>query len=319
MHEHIDLSIRNDKKYITDVVDNYFFIDVYGSIISYLRQKVASEGSENPADPLLTIFHYDWRLSNYDNAATLAQRVCDVRNAAPRSPIFILTHSMGDLVAKLWAAHYAAIQCSSGAMPDVQEIAFVATPHLGAPRVIKAIASGYNIFFDELDGIMHYLGIFEEKYILRNVNEAGMAFPSIYELLSIRSSEYCRHAKPDLGLTADPVDGEDGNPVNLFDVNTWQQYDLLRGKIEPDAARRTYYETKLSSLLRKAETTLCDIVAFDPASVVHHVDYVFERQGGESTYGWFQLRFGKEDAIKGSSNVQGDDTSLFTARRIIWF
>jgi pimeloyl-ACP methyl ester carboxylesterase len=308
LHENVDLSIRSDKKYNTDVVDTYFFTDIYGSIISYLRQKAATIDTETSTDPMLTVFHYDWRLSNAVNAANLAQRVCDVRSAAPQSPVFILAHSMGGLVAKMWAAHFATAQCPNGAAPDVQEIAFVATPHLGAPKAIKAIASGYNILFDELDGIGHYFGYFERKFVLDNINDAGMSFSSIYELLPIRSSEYCGHEKPGLGLTADPVDGEDGNPINMFDVDTWKRYDLLRGRVEPAAARQTYYETKLATLLRQAEIRLCDIVDFDPATVVRRVDYVYGRQKGENTYGWFQFHLGKEGTIKGSSNVQGDDT-----------
>jgi len=79
---------------------------------------------------------------------------------------------MGGLIAKLWSAHYATAKCPNGDTPNIKEIAFVATPHLGAPKAIKAVASGYNILFDELGGLTHYFGMWERKNILFSINEA---------------------------------------------------------------------------------------------------------------------------------------------------
>jgi hypothetical protein len=112
-----------------------------------------------------------------------------------------------------------------------------------------------------------------------------MSFASIYELLPIRSSEYCQHEKPDLSLTSDPVDSEDGKPLNIFDVEVWKRFDLLRGRIEPVTARNNYYETKLAALLRQAEVSLCEVVDFDPLSVIPHVDYIYGREKENHTFG----------------------------------
>jgi pimeloyl-ACP methyl ester carboxylesterase len=107
LHRTVDLSVRSDKSYRTDVVDTFFFEDIYGSILGHTRSKIAGIVDESPNDPMLTVFHYDWRLSNNENASRLAERICAIRKAAPDSPINILAHSMGGLIAKLWAAHFA--------------------------------------------------------------------------------------------------------------------------------------------------------------------------------------------------------------------
>ena len=41
----------------------------------------------------------------------------------------------------------------------------------------KAIAEGYNNFFDELTGFNRYLGMLERNYLLEAVNQAGISFP----------------------------------------------------------------------------------------------------------------------------------------------
>src|SRR5262245_61922726 len=100
--------------------------------------------------------------------------------------------------------------------------------------------------------------------------------------------------------------GKGENPVNLFDVVTWQRYDLLR-RIGAPVVRRSYYEHVLAPLLRQAEQLLCEIVDFDPAKVADVV-YLFGREKTDTTYGWFRLRSGVADSIDRSTNIQGDGT-----------
>src|SRR6266849_2213676 len=283
----IDLSIRPDRVYRTDVVDDLFFNDIYGISLSYLRSRASQASPDSADDPLVTVFPYDWRQSNARNAISLANKICQVRLKAPESPIVLIAHSMGGLMAKIWANRYSRADCSNGAKPSVSRFVFVATPHLGAPKTIKAIAQGYNILFDELDGLNRYkswFARFERDYFLDSLNQAGMSFASLYELLPIRTSEYCRNAKPTLAKTLNPVDGEDGKPLNLFDPNAWRHYDLLR-RIGAPAIRDVYYDNKLAPLLRNAEVLLCEIVDFDPSSVAD-VIYLFGREKTDRTYGW---------------------------------
>jgi pimeloyl-ACP methyl ester carboxylesterase len=254
----------------TDVVDSILFKDIYGDILNTIRNKAATVANDNQDDPLVTVFHYDWRQSNLISAGSLAQRICGIRANAPNSPIVILAHSMGGLAAKIWAARYASSICPGGGKPNVREMVFVATPFLGAPKTIKAIDVGYNIFFDELgrlngsdtnpfstltSNVKSLFGYLERKYPLRAIDDAGLSFDSFLELMPIRSSDYCRKIKPKLAQVGDPVDDKDGRPINLFDVSVWERYDLLR-RIDQPIARQAYY-ANLAQRLKNTETLLC--------------------------------------------------------------
>ncbi|CAN7312890.1 hypothetical protein LJR220_001658 [Bradyrhizobium sp. LjRoot220] len=311
----LDLSIRSDRKYRTDVVDNIFFNDIYGTTLDFIREQAFPLVADEANDPLLTIFHYDWRQSNGDNAKLLKDRVCTVRANAKTSPIIIIAHSMGGLVTKVWTARHANENCPDGVKPDVTQIVFVATPHLGSPKAIKAIAEGYNILFDELTGLKRYLGIFERNYLLDAVNQAGISFPSIYEMMPIRSSEYCNKKKPALLKAAVPVVDDDGNPLNLFDVDTWRRYDLLR-RIGSAPVRKSYYDNELAPMLHRSEQLLCEIADFDPSQTTNVV-YLFGRQNAPGTYGRFQFRI-KTAGIFSSSVVQGDGTvPMYSAQNFL--
>lgn len=302
----VDLRIRLDRAYRTDVVDSLFFYDIYGGVLDYIREKAEAIASDSADDALVTVFHYDWRHSNGENAKLLQERICAVRASASTSPIVIMAHSMGGLMTKVWAARHATQPCANGKSPEVTQIIFVATPHLGSPKAIKALAEGYNILFDELTGLRKYLGWLERHYLVEAINLAGFSFPSMYELLPIRTSEYCGQQKPSIAKALVPVVGDDDKPVNLFDVATWRRYDLLR-RIGAAPVRQSYYENDLKRLLRDAELLLCEIADFDPAKVAD-VSYLFGREKADRTYGWFHLRSGKPDSINNSTFSQGDGT-----------
>lgn len=313
----VDLSVRPDRTYRTDVVESIFFKTIYGGVLDYIRTKAEALASDRVDDPLVTVLHYDWRLSNGDNAKLLRDRVCTLRIHAESSPIVIIAHSMGGLLTKVWAARYAKERCSNGKEPNVAQVVFVATPHLGSPKAIKALAEGYNIIFDELGGVKRYLGIWERNYVLNSVNQAGIAFPSIYELLPIRSSEYCSSRKPALAKAAVPVVGDNNKPVSLFDIESWRRYDLLR-RIGAPAVRRSYYEHDLAPLLKQSEQLLCEIADFDPSSVTE-VRYLFGREKADRTFGWFHLRSaGAGDGIEKSTLMQGDGTvPVYSAQNLL--
>lgn len=299
----VDLSLKSDRVYRTDVVDSLLFKDIYGGALDHIRAKAEFLVSDRADDALVTVLHYDWRRSNGENAKLLKERVCRIRANAESSPIVIIAHSMGGLVTKVWAARHAKESCADGKKPDVTQIVFVATPHLGSPKAIKAVAEGYNILFDELTGLKQYLGWGERHYVLDSINQAGFSFPSLYELLPIRTSEYCNQLKPALTKATVPVVGEDKKSVNLFDIDTWRRYDLLR-RIGSPAVRQSYYEHALAPLLRQAELLLCEIADFDPAQVADVV-YLFGREKADRTYGSFLLRL---SGIGDPTTIQGDGT-----------
>jgi pimeloyl-ACP methyl ester carboxylesterase len=312
----IDLRVKPDRRYRTDVVETVLFNDVYGGIVDHIRRQAISVGSDTFGDPMVSVFSYDWRQSNASNAVLLHDRICEIRTGAEKSPVVIIAHSMGGLMTKIWAARYAKQACSNGKMPSVSEIVFVATPHLGSPKAIKAVIEGYNLLFDELTGLRRLLGWWEKNYLLDAINAAGISFPSLYELLPIRTSEYCMLRKPALGKALVPVDGDDQKPVNLFDVETWRKYDLLQ-RIGLPAVRNSYYDNNLAPMLKNAEQLLCEIADFDPSSIAD-VTYYYGREKTDRTYGWFQLRSGKADSIDSSKIIQGDGTvPVYSAQSLL--
>lgn len=302
----IDLSVRSDRKYRTDVVESIFFRDIYGGLLDYIRAQADAVAIDSAEDALVSVVHYDWRVSNGDNAKLLKDRVCDIRARAEESPIVIIAHSMGGILTKVWAARHAREQCANGRNPRVTQIVFVATPHLGSPKAIKAIAEGYNIIFDELTGLKKYLGWFERNYLLDAINQAGISFPSLYELLPIRGSEYCSQLKPAIAKALVPAVGDNDQPISLFEAEVWSRYDLLR-RIGSAPVRRSYYQNDLAPLLRRAERLLCEIADFDPATIAD-VLYIFGREKADRTLGWFQLRSGLPNVINSSTAGQGDGT-----------
>jgi hypothetical protein len=100
----LDLTMKEGKIYRTDVIDRVLFKEFYGPILDYTQSKADNLKIDTLNDHVLTVFHYDWRISNGVNAKLLADRICAVRTAAPHSRIYILAHSMGGLIAKFWAA-----------------------------------------------------------------------------------------------------------------------------------------------------------------------------------------------------------------------
>jgi pimeloyl-ACP methyl ester carboxylesterase len=302
----VDLSWKSDRRYRTDVIDHILFKDVYGDVLDYTRRKAKLIAYDRSDDALVTVFHYDWRRSNGENAQRLKERICKVQAGAKSSPIVIIAHSMGGLLTKVWAARHANEPCTSGYKPNVKQMVFVAAPHLGSPKAIKALAVGYNILFDGMTGVSLYLSRFERKHLLAAINEAGFSFASLYELLPIRTSEYCIEKKPTLTRASVPVVGDEKMPVNLFDVKVWQRYDLLR-RIGAPAVRASYYEKTLAPLLHQAEQLLCEIADFDPATVADVV-YLYGRQNEEGTLGALQLQSGAPDSILSATTVHGDGT-----------
>jgi hypothetical protein len=222
---------------------------------------------------------------------------------------------MGGLMVKIWAKYYAESACPSGSKPKVSQLIFVATPHLGSPKTIKALVEGYNIYFDELSGLKRYLGWFERNYLLKAVNAAGMGFQSYYELMPIQASELCRSKIPELQNLPSPLDGDDGKPLNVFNIDNWKKYDLLR-QIENPTLRRSYYDGTIADMLRKAEQLLCDMATFDPTSVAP-VTYLVGREKEDSTYGWFLLKLSGPLIAKFTS-VAGDGTvPLYSAQNAL--
>lgn len=75
----------------------------------------------------LFTFPYDWRKSNVETAVLLKQKIEDVKGICGCGKVDLVAHSMGGLVARQYI--------QSGAYEgDVDQLIFLGTPHLGAPK-----------------------------------------------------------------------------------------------------------------------------------------------------------------------------------------
>ncbi len=313
LEHQVDLTIKKERKYRYDYVDDLFFVDFYGGIVRFLKD-TAHHNAGYEDNGLVTKFAYDWRESSEDNAKILAATICDIRAGAPQSPIYILAHSMGGLVAKAWAAHHAQTACKEG-LPHVKEIAFVATPHLGAPKAVKAFVVGYNAYFDEIDvihqnnvawGFLKYVaGFVERNYVLEALNSAGVTFSSLYELLPLRSSAYCLSKIDWLKKAPNPL-GADSSEVNVFWPPNWRKFGLLQRM--PSGARDVIYEKELPEKLEKSEVFMCEMAKFDPTTAVDRVDYVYGVKKAAQTFGSFNLSLAHPGALDVGVYADGDGT-----------
>lgn len=75
----------------------------------------------------LFTFPYDWRASNVVSAALLKQKITEVKGVCQCDKVDLIAHSMGGLIARQY------IQ-SADYVDDVDQLIFLGTPHLGAPK-----------------------------------------------------------------------------------------------------------------------------------------------------------------------------------------
>ncbi|MEM8575870.1 MAG: hypothetical protein AAGF48_14740 [Pseudomonadota bacterium] len=106
-------------------------------------------------------FDYDWRLSNFDNAALLKEFV-DERIGGRRFDI--VAHSMGGLIARLYIH-------SEGGAEQVDTLISMGVPHRGAVQSLRTADSGWSWWQNLLAG-----GI-------NDIRATALTFPSLYEVL----------------------------------------------------------------------------------------------------------------------------------------
>jgi probable HAF family extracellular repeat protein len=86
-------------------------------------------------NPNLFVFAYDWRLDNISNAAALKEYVGCVQQFYPDTPVNILAHSMGGLLARRYIL-------DNPDDHDVETLISIGSPFLGAPKMIYVLESG---------------------------------------------------------------------------------------------------------------------------------------------------------------------------------
>jgi pimeloyl-ACP methyl ester carboxylesterase len=118
------------------VVASGFWDVPFSKDITDLSKHFRKEGYVR--DETLFEFAYDFRYSVLRNANGLAALVEDIKARTKKSRVDIVGHSMGGLVAKAYLS-------DPIAAANVRTLIFVATPHLGAPKALKALRYGDNL------------------------------------------------------------------------------------------------------------------------------------------------------------------------------
>ena len=228
----------------------------------------------------LFVFPYDWRKSNTDNAILLEERIDEILSNIDASKVDIVAHSMGGILAKTYIAN--------ADEEKIDQIIFLGTPHLGAPKAFKALMYGDDMGFG-----LDLLG--DQRNEFRALSPNRMKFisqnmPSAYELLP--SKKYINKAG---GYV---LNGLDKN--NIFTYNYLQTKELmiLNGRNGP--------------MLQGGETLHNDIDDLDLSGLeVHNFVGCGSKTVGEITlkkkFGWFASGFKMVDDYD-LKYVNGDET-----------
>ena len=129
-------------------------------------------------------FYYDFRFSVPTNARKLGLFVERIKRSQKVSKVDIVGHSMGGLIAKV----YAGVPANSR---NVRRLIFVGTPHLGAPKALKALRYGDNLGIPIIDEC-------KLKRVARNL-------PGLYNMLPAK--KYF-DVKPGYFYDDDDIDGD---------------------------------------------------------------------------------------------------------------
>jgi pimeloyl-ACP methyl ester carboxylesterase len=98
-----------------------------------------------PIDQLVFEFAYDFRYSVPYNAAKLGELIERIKLSTKAERVDIVGHSMGGLIAKSYLV-------DSANAANVRNLIFVGTPHLGAPKALKALRYGDDLDVAIIDG-----------------------------------------------------------------------------------------------------------------------------------------------------------------------
>ena len=171
MHEIADLlNMRHalEPKGIVDevvIVPNLIRLDQYGVLTGYLREALGYEAGKD-----LLEFAYDFRQDNRDSARRLAAALEDWN---PSTPITIIAHSMGSLVARYYVERL-------GGKKRVERLILLGGPHAGTPYAVASLLKGPDLL---------PLGFMNLR-----LRDAIATFPSWYQILPTYECVTCQSA-----------------------------------------------------------------------------------------------------------------------------
>ncbi|MEM1072671.1 MAG: hypothetical protein AAGB48_04945 [Planctomycetota bacterium] len=163
---------------------------------------------------------YDWRRDISEAAAELGRLIRDAQSAArigrdlpPEAPVKVdvVAHSMGGLILRYYLRYGAQPLPADGSLPeltwsgaaDIEQAILVGTPNAGSILSLRQLVDGWDL-----------------NPLFPNYRPAVLGtMPAIYQLLP-----RTRHARV--------IDAQTGEPVDLFDIATWERYGW--GLADPD-------------------------------------------------------------------------------------
>jgi pimeloyl-ACP methyl ester carboxylesterase len=171
-------------------------------------------------------FHYDWRLSNFENAELLK---AFIKSNVVSGKVDIVAHSMGGLIARIYIQN---LQGSS----RVNNLLFFGTPHLGSAKIFQRLRDGFDNWPSALSG-----GLAE-------IQKTILSFPSTFQLLPTYS-ECCGFS-----ASSDPVTA---SYVNILDPAVWKRFswlpdDYKTGPRKDSLARQLKEAADLGVLMRQS-------------------------------------------------------------------
>lgn len=137
------------------------FYDVPGRDITDLSKYLVKERNYELKTSLFE-FAYDFRYSVLHNAVKLGEFIDQIKDETKAAQVDIVGHSMGGMIAKAYL-----LKTENAA--NVRELIFVGTPHLGAPKALKALRYGDDLDVILIDGC--------------KLKRAAHNFPAMYNLL----------------------------------------------------------------------------------------------------------------------------------------
>ncbi|MBP9715074.1 MAG: right-handed parallel beta-helix repeat-containing protein [Candidatus Pacebacteria bacterium] len=251
---------------VGDIIREESGSHVFDGLISDLENAGYVENTD------LFVFPYDWRMSNTENVILLQEKIDEILVNSSAEKVDIVAHSMGGILAKTYILNEG--------IEKIDQLVFLGTPHLGAPKAFKALMYGDDMGFSK-----YSLGLNPSrmKFISQNMSSAYELLPS--EKYISKSTGYVTNA-------------QDKN--NIFTYNYLQTKELmtLNGRNGP--------------MLQGGETLHNDIDDLDLSGLeVHNFVGCGSHTVGEITlkrkFGWFASGFKTVDDYD-IKYVNGDET-----------
>ncbi|WP_338692468.1 alpha/beta fold hydrolase [Bradyrhizobium sp. 26S5] len=194
------------------VIPFFWETNIYADLLATLRKPEFGYSKDD-----IVIFHYDWRLSNFDNAEELKRQI-QRRFPNNSTKIDIVAHSMGGLIARIYVQ-------SLGGADRVKNLIMLGTPHLGSAVIFERLWNGFEKWPNRWSGG------------LAQIQQTILSFPSTYELLP-RYSDCCGLSKTGLA--------EGASYIRILDPQEWTRFSWLPSEFRSGPG--------LKSLARKLES-----------------------------------------------------------------